>query len=64
MRSEFVTNAKTNEIHTTKALMPLHNCDVFSYMRTMNMIEYTLQPLYRTSGVIFFIDYCTAIHDT
>jgi hypothetical protein len=20
--------------------------------------------LYRTSGVIFFIDYCTAIHDT
>jgi hypothetical protein len=37
-----------------------------SYLFIKNLFqrEYYALFLYRTSGVIFFIDYCTAIRDT
>ncbi len=36
-------------------------CITLSTISSMNVQGV---PLYRTSGVIFFIDYCTAIRDT
>ncbi len=45
--------------------MPIYICKMHAeHIKFLANVHILVDMLYRTGGVIFFIDYCTAIRDT